>query len=173
MQNIDLINKAQKGDKEALIELIMDRKDEYYRLAYVYVKNKEDALDALQEMIVIIYENIRKLKNPEAFIPWSKTILVNCCKGILKKKSKVILIGQYEEREYIEKYKSVEQNIDIEKCLGMLNFNQKEAIKLKYYIGLDYETIAQITKAPIGTVKSRISNGIKMLKKIMGSSNSY
>ncbi|NLY66156.1 MAG: RNA polymerase subunit sigma-24, partial [Tissierellia bacterium] len=42
------IKKAKKGDKEALIRLIMNKKNEYYKLAYVYMKNREDALDALQ-----------------------------------------------------------------------------------------------------------------------------
>lgn len=172
MKDSDLISRAQKGDKETLIEYIMYRKDEYYRLAYVYVKNQEDALDALQEMIIIIFENIKKLKNNDAFVSWSKTILVNCCKSILRNKNKVILIEEYEEKEYIEEYESVDGNIDIEKGLDRLNFNQKEAIKLKYYIGLDYKTIAEITKTPIGTVKSRIFNGLKILKKVMGSPNS-
>lgn len=107
----------------------------------------------------------------EAFEAWSKTIMVNCCKNILRKKKRLILIDQYEDGEYVERYKSVEENADIEKELEKLNFNQREAIKLKYYIGLDYETIAQITKTPIGTVKSRISNGLKVLKKVMGSYN--
>ncbi|MDP4177114.1 MAG: RNA polymerase sigma factor [Bacillota bacterium] len=167
MQEVDLVINAQKGDKKALIEYILKRRDEYYRLAYVYVKNQEDSLDALQEMIVIIFENIRKLKNVDSFVPWSKTILVNCCKNILKKKNKVILVESYQEREFIENYKYIDQSIDIENALERLNFKQREAIKLKYYLGYDYETIAQITKTPIGTVKSRISNGLKLLKKVM------
>lgn len=38
------IKKAQKGDKDILLQLIMAQKNEYYRLAYVYLGNKEDAL---------------------------------------------------------------------------------------------------------------------------------
>lgn len=167
MQEVDLIINAQKGDKEALIEYILKRKDEYYRLAYVYVKNQEDALDALQEMIVILFENIRKLKNVDSFVTWSKTILVNCCKNILKKKNKIILVDSYKDKEFIDKYKCIDQSIDIENALESLNFKQREAIKLKYYLGYDYETIAQITKTPVGTVKSRISYGLKLLKKVM------
>lgn len=62
-----LIKRAKKGDKDALIELVMNKRDEYYKLAYVYMKNKEDSLDALQDMIVILYENIHRLRKEESF----------------------------------------------------------------------------------------------------------
>lgn len=57
-----LVEVAKKGDKEALIKLIMDKKQDYYKLAFVYTKNNEDALDPMEDMILILYENIKKLK---------------------------------------------------------------------------------------------------------------
>lgn len=83
-----LIKKAKKGDKEALLQLVMAHEADYYKLAYVYMKNKDDALDAMQDMIVILYENMSKLKKEESFYSWSKTILVNLCKNKLKKITK-------------------------------------------------------------------------------------
>ena len=57
-----LIKQAKKGDKEALLNLVMAQQVDFYKLAYVYMKDKEDAMDALQDMIVILYENISTLK---------------------------------------------------------------------------------------------------------------
>ena len=48
--------------------------------------------------------------------------------------------------------------------LSILNENQKEAIKLKYFLDLDYQTIANMTNVPLGTVKSRIYEGLRKLK---------
>ncbi len=48
MEIRELILSAKKGDQKALVQLIMERKHEYYKLAYVYVKNREDALDAMK-----------------------------------------------------------------------------------------------------------------------------
>lgn len=168
MDSADLIRKARAGDKEALIKLIMDNKNDYYKLAYVYMRDQEDSMDAMEDMIVILCENIRKLKNPDAFYSWSKTILVNCCRSILRKKKKLILIEEYDEKEYIEKYGTKEQKIDIQRALKGLNSYQEEAIRLKYFLDMDYEMISSITKVPIGTVKSRISIGLKRLKEIFG-----
>ena len=61
------VKKAINGDKEALLKLIMSEKDNYYKLAYVYMKNEHDALDILQEMIVVLYKEIPKLKKLDSF----------------------------------------------------------------------------------------------------------
>ena len=167
METEKLICLAIEGDKDALIKLIMDKKEEYYRLAYVYLNNKEDTMDALQDMIIILFKNIKKLRNKEVFYSWSKTILINCCRGILKKKKKLIYFTAKTDKEYIEDYKSIEVKQDIMYALGKLNKDQQEAIKMKYFLDLDYETVAKNVKAPIGTVKSRVHNGVSKLRKML------
>jgi RNA polymerase sigma-70 factor (ECF subfamily) len=164
----NLVKNAKGGDKEALLQLIMEQKNDYYRLAYVYMNNKEDALDALEDMIVKVYEKIKSLKDEEAFYSWSKTILVNCCKLMLKKRRKIVLFNKPEEKPYTEKYEEKEQNHDLQKYMAKLNKDQQEAIKLKYYFDLDYMTISEMLKVPVGTVKSRISTGLHRLQEIMG-----
>lgn len=62
MKLVKQVKKAKKGDKEALLQLIMAEKDAYYRLAYSYMKNEADAMDALEDMIVKLYEQIGQVK---------------------------------------------------------------------------------------------------------------
>lgn len=175
---INLVREAKKGDKEALIELIMDKKQDYYKLAYVYMKNKEDALDAMEDMIVILYENIHKLKKDDAFYSWSKTILVNCCKNAFKKNNRVISLEDIRDKvqedydnskaSYNEEIEEKNQQIIIEEYMSKLNEKHQEVIKLRYFLDLDYKTIASILKIPSGTVKSRISIGLQRLKECFG-----
>lgn len=168
METSNLICLAKAGDREALIRLIMDKKEEYYRLAYVYLSDKDDAMDALQDMIIILFDNIKKLRNNEVFYSWSKTILVNCCKGILRRKKKIIQIDSKFDAEYVENYCNSELKQDIMEALKKLNKNQQEAIKMKYLLDMDYETVSVIVKAPVGTVKSRVHNGLSILRNILG-----
>lgn len=162
------IKKAKKGDKEALIRLIMNKKNEYYKLAYVYMKNREDALDALQEMIIILYESIHKLRKEEAFYSWSKTILVNCCKRMLKENKKTVSFDNIDVHRAYEDYEGKEAKIMLDMYLSRLNPIHAEVIKLKYLLDMDYKTISEILQIPEGTVKSRISNGMKMLREMAG-----
>lgn len=162
-----LVKKAKKGDKEALVKLIMDKKQDYYKLAYVYMKNREDALDAMQNMIVILYEKIYGLRQEDAFYSWSKTILVNSCKNLLKKNKKLVLLDEVEE-VYGETISQKDEEIMLESYLNKLSIKHQEVIKLRYYLDLDYETIADLLKIPVGTVKSRIHIGMKKLKESFG-----
>jgi RNA polymerase sigma-70 factor (ECF subfamily) len=170
-----LVKKAKKGNKEALLQLIMNQKDDYYKLAFTYLGNQHDAMDAMEEMIVRLYENIHQLKKEDSFYSWSKTILVNSCKSLLKKRKKLVLVDEWEEHPEINRKPSIgnpfensEQQIDIQQLLLVLNEQQAEAIKLKYFLDLDYQTIAELTNVPVGTVKSRIFQGLKKLKNQFG-----
>lgn len=164
----EYVKSAQRGDKEALLKLIMERKGEFYKLAYVYTENQEDAMDAMEDMIVILYQQIDKLKKKESFYSWSKTILVNCCKDILRKRRRVINIDLQDQQLVDSGLADKEAIMDVMLFMKTLNEEQQEAIKLKYLMDMDYESIASISKVPIGTVKSRIFNGIKKLKEAFG-----
>ncbi|MGG4491519.1 sigma-70 family RNA polymerase sigma factor [Metabacillus idriensis] len=165
-----LMKKAKKGNKEALLQLIMSEKDAYYKLALTYMGNTHDALDAMDEMIVRVYEKLEQLKKPDAFYSWSKTILVNCCKSLLREQKRAILLEDWTSAEGKETNALIqsEQQMEIQELLIHLNDEQKEAVTLKYLHDLDYQTIAEITNTPIGTVKSRIFQGLKKLRKLYG-----
>ena len=142
------------------------------RLALTYMENPHDAMDAMEEMIVKVYEKIDQLKKEEAFYSWSKTILVNSCKSMLRKQKRLVLIDDWHtsngeqpsHEQTSDPYISSDQQMDFKELLIHLNEQQKEAIQLKYFHDLDYQTIADMTAVPIGTVKSRISQGLKKLR---------
>ncbi len=172
MDVVRLVKKAKKGDKEALLQLVLAEKDSYYRLAFTYMRNSHDAMDAMEEMIVKLYESVGQLKKNERFYSWSKTILVNLCKTILRQRKKIILLEDTEfshetdgnQRIMADPFVRIEQQIDLQQLLGYLNEHQKEAIQLKYFHDLDYETIAMMTNVSIGTAKSRVFQGLRKLQ---------
>ncbi|WP_438351027.1 sigma-70 family RNA polymerase sigma factor [Paenibacillus sp. FA6] len=167
-----LVRKAKKGNKEALLQLIMAEKDVFYKLALTYMGNTHDAMDAMEDMIVILYDKIDQLKKEESFYSWSKTILVNNCKSLLLKRKKLVLLDDWHAVDEGElghaltgdPYRNVDQQMDIQALLVHVNEHQKEAIQLKYLHDLDYQTIADMTNVSIGTVKSRVFQGLKRLR---------
>ncbi len=163
-----LIKDAKQGDKDALVQLIMAEEQDYYKLAYIYMRNKEDALDALEDMIVTLYESIHRLKKEEAFYSWSKTILVNRCKKLLSKKKNLFSLDKVREEASEGGFKQKDEQIILEKHLSKLNKKHQEVLKLRYFLDLDYKSISDLLNIPIGTVKSRISVGIRRLKESLG-----
>lgn len=172
MNVIRLVKKAKRGNKEALLQLIMAEKDDYYRLALTYMGNAHDAMDAMEEMIVKVYEKVDQLKKEEVFYSWSKTIMANSCKSMLLKRKKLVLLEDWNDtyekaldHDLIsDPYRSSDQQIDIQSMLLHVNEHQKEAIQLKYFHDFDYQTIAEMTNVSIGTVKSRVFQGLKTLR---------
>lgn len=165
MKVVRLVKKAKKGNKEALLQLVMDQRDDYYRLALTYMGNENDAMDAMGEMIVSLYANIHQLKKVESFYSWSKTILVNSCKQMLRKRKTIVLMDEWEPTESAhDPHLQSEQHMDIQEMLKCVNEHQKEAIQLKYMHDLDYETIAEMTNVSVGTAKSRVFQGLKKIR---------
>ena len=54
-----LIRKAKKGDKDAFCRLMDEQMQSMYKIAISYVKNDEDAADAIQDTILSCYENLK------------------------------------------------------------------------------------------------------------------
>ena len=90
MEIIRLIKKAQKGNDKAFLKLFQQYENDIYRMAYVYVKNKEDALDVVQEVAYQSFKKIDTLKQPEYFKIWLMKITINCSINIVKKNKKLV-----------------------------------------------------------------------------------
>lgn len=161
------VKKAINGDKEALLNLILKEKDNYYKLAYFYMKNQHDALDILQEMIIVIYKEIPNLKKLGSFYIWSKKILVNLCKKELLNKNR---FEEVDDSTYSEEmgFKDTENKIYLKSLIEALNEDQKEVIKFRFYLDYSYDEIAKLLGIPIGTVKSRINKGLNKIRKNIG-----
>ena len=54
---------AKKELENVLIEYVTENKEKFYRMAFQYIKNEEQALDIVQEAIIKSLTNLHKLKN--------------------------------------------------------------------------------------------------------------
>ena len=79
-----LVKKAKKGDTDAFAQLIRMNAQSMYKVAWAYLKNEEDAADAIQETILICYEKLGTLKKSKYFKTWLIRILMNQCNDLLK-----------------------------------------------------------------------------------------
>jgi RNA polymerase sigma-70 factor (ECF subfamily) len=64
----------------------------------------------------------------------------------------------------------VETKLDrqrVRRCLGVLTPLQAESVKLAYYAGYTYPQVAELTGVPLGTIKTRIRDGLIRLRDCM------
>lgn len=159
------VSLAKAGDKTALLDLIMAREKEFFGLSFVYMRNEQDAADALQDMIVILFTRIHTLKKESAFYAWAKQILVRCCLTKLRKNKRWQPIPPGHE-EAIEH--NGEAGLDLLDAIHQLPDAQRDVILLFYYNDRTFAEISEILQCPVGTVKSRLHQALKKLKGRLG-----
>ena len=67
---LTLVEKAAKGNREAFGELIVKYQAYLYKIAYMYTKNEQDALDAVQECAMRAMTAMDKLRDARYFKTW-------------------------------------------------------------------------------------------------------
>lgn len=156
----------QQNDCEVLSEYIVSNQEKFYRLAYSYMMNEQDALDMVSEAIVSAYEGFGNLRNRQGLKTWFYRILVNkCLDGLRKRKREtpetddVFVNVPFEEKGYDSTGRILYQ------AVSNLPDKVKSVVMLKYYEDFTFEEIAGVTGLPVSTVKSRVYLGIEMLKK--------
>lgn len=82
-----------KKKEDQLSELIRENQEQLYRIAFSYMKDEEDALDALQNAIVKAFQKHTSVRKSQYLKTWFCRVLINECLTLLKeKKESCILI---------------------------------------------------------------------------------
>lgn len=157
MENtIELVQKAKQGNAQAFEALIQNEKEKLYRTAYLYTRNKEDALDIVQESIYKAFISIETLNQPEYFRTWITKILIRKAYSFLKGKQKFVSIDEM-TTEFVSPM-NLEQNsenkIHLSEAISSLNHDYQSAIILYYYHDLRISEIAEVIGRPENTVKT-------------------
>ena len=84
----ELIEKAKKGDKESFTKLILEIKDDLYKIARSRIYIETDIDDAVQETMIEAFKSMKKLKDNSKFKKWIIKILINKCNRIYRRKYK-------------------------------------------------------------------------------------
>lgn len=164
MDIYEKVRLAKDGDDNAFYELINERKGILYKTAFLYVKNKEDAMDIISDTVYKAYISIIKLKQPEFFNTWITRILINNSLDFIKKSKKVITLEENQSTEKNNINQSDEEVIDLRRAVDKLNDKYKTIVILKYFQDMTLTEIAEILRCPLGTVKTYLHKALKELR---------
>ena len=165
-EHLRLVKRAIRGNPDAYGQLIAGQQEYLYKMAFLYMKNKEDALDLVGSTVLKGYQNIHRLKNPEWFRTWLTRILINLARDELKKAVHHSDITELQVPETPSGV-SAEEKCDLDFALRKLPDKYRTPLVLKYYSGFSIREIAYATGCPEGTVKACLSRGRSELKNIL------
>ena len=148
---------------DRIVAYIVENQNKFYRLAFSYVQNQEDALDAVQNSVCKALEHYSQIRNEEVIKTWFYRILVNESLKILKERKKIS--GNEEEMASLSyEEKGFEIQDDLHSHISRLDEDTQKIIKLRFFEELSLKEIAQITELNLNTVKAKLYRGLKLLK---------
>ncbi len=177
-----LIARVQQGDFEAVEELYKRYSRQAYGLALKILNSPEGAEDAVQDAFVRFWKQPANY-DPERgrFGTWLLSVVHNLCIDQLRRKRHTsVSLDQQETQERLsylaDDSVAVEeevwlgmQRVVIQRALDSLPDEQRSVIELAFFKGLTHQQISTETGQPLGTVKSRIRQGLLKLKGMMRS----
>lgn len=149
---------------ENIVNYIVENQNKFYRLAFSYARNQEDALDIVQNAICKALDHYETLNNQGAVKTWFYRILVNESIQFIKKRNRELLSGDdsLKEEPYYEK--GYEGEGDLYDQINCLNEDVQKIIKLRFYEEMSLQEISDITQLNLNTVKAKLYRGLKLLK---------
>jgi RNA polymerase sigma-70 factor (ECF subfamily) len=172
-EDIDLVERSLRGERDAFEALVRKYQDAVYGLAFHLTDNFADAQDIAQQAFVTAYLKLAQLKDPGRFISWLRRITVNECISWSRQQERFLrLRGRIENHDNPvptphQEYEEKEINAAVRKAMESLSEKNRLAMTLYYIDGLSQREVGSFLGIPTSTVGNRISRARKQLKEEM------
>ena len=149
--------------EKQLTDYLVEDQARFYRLAYSYLHDREEALDAVQTAVCKALEKQDSLRDAGAVRTWFYRILVNVCTDVLRQRKLVTFMppeapdaGSYED--------PLPEDGSLAKRVDALPPEVSAIIRLRFYEEQSLAEISRILDCPLSTVKTRLYTGLKKLR---------
>lgn len=160
-KNMFFGDRKAKEKEQKIEEILCEKYNSYYRMAYSYTKNEEDAADIVQEGAYKAMRYSDSLKNIEYAETWIYRIMVNEIFRLLGNKKEVSI----EMVEITEpSTEDVYEDIDLQNAIETMNPQDRAVIQLRFFEDMPLDEIARVLDENVSTIKSRLYRGLKKLR---------
>lgn len=165
----ELVKKAMHGDTQAFVTVIQECTESMYRVARSFLRDDEDIADVLQTTIMVCFEKIDTLRNPNYFKTWMIRILINECKDMLMRQKNIQLTESLEDildrdRQFCQS--QIEEDFETKELLNLLDEKYRTIMILYYLEGFKVSEIGKLLDMKVSTVKTRLSRGRQELQRL-------
>lgn len=174
-----LVEQAKEHDNHAIEQLYNQYHNSVYFLCLKIIKNKDDALDLVQDTFLQAFNKLNTLQNSAQFGSWLNQIAANKCRDFLKKKKPLLFCDKTDENDDSEEFvienkdeslipDKVVDNAETRRLVMEIIDNlpdlQRMTVMLYYYEEKSVAQIAEIMGCSENTVKSRLNYARKQIK---------
>ena len=176
-EETDVISRCQRGDQEALKEIFDKYHKKVYSIAYGVVRQREEALDIVQEVFIKLFRSIKDFRGRSQFYTYLYRMVMNTAIDHTRKAGKQFVSsldeeGSFEPADEPEKgpekillQKELEEKVKL--AMNELPAEQRAALVFRDVEGLSYQEMAEAMGCSIGTVMSRLHYGRKKMQELL------
>ena len=145
--------------EQTFIDAVHDRQEQMYRIALGYLRNPQDAEDAVSDAVVATWKSLKRIRNTDALPAFLIRCTINAARYQLRKRKKTQFAEQFSESLAVS-----ESGDPITDYLSEMKERDQLLLILKYQENMREKEIASILHIPRGTVSSRIITLLKRTK---------
>jgi RNA polymerase sigma-70 factor (ECF subfamily) len=175
----DLLVLVAKGDQEAYAELYGRMSAPIYGLVRRVLRDPSQSEEVAQEVLLAVWRTAARFdENQGSATAWVMTMAHR--RAVDRVRSEQATSDRHHKfgtREVEPDYDSVSDTVHtqlereaVRDCLKSLTDLQRESITLAYYAGCSYREVAEQLELPLGTVKTRMRDGLIRLRDCLGAS---
>lgn len=158
-----------KDEKFQLVEsFLIENREAHYRLAYSYVRNKENALDIVQDSIVKALQSIHRLKEIAFLKTWFYRILVNTSLDFIRKHKRMMVTDDAVLSSLLPHAQNELADADLQNAINRLDPFEKSLIILRFFEDLKIDEVATILNENKNTIKTKLYRTLKKLRLVVG-----
>ncbi|OHB85569.1 MAG: hypothetical protein A2Z38_07835 [Planctomycetes bacterium RBG_19FT_COMBO_48_8] len=162
----ELIELANKGSSEAFEALYRRYRDWVYQLAWRFTGNRADALDVLQETFIYLLGKFPGFELTAAMTTFLYPVIRHVSFRIRSKSSRFTSEEEFlDELAAPESGESEHYRSELAAVLIVLPDEQREVLLMRFVDDMTLQQIAAALQIPVGTVKSRLHNALRLLRK--------
>lgn len=155
----DLVERAQRGDRDAFAILARTHGDRLMAIAHRILRDVGRAEDAVQQTLVIAWRELPGLRDPDRFDAWLQRLLVNASYAEARRWrtwSANVRVLEMDAAAGLDEALSFDERDRIERGFRRLPPDQRAILVFTHYLGLAPTEIAERLGIPAGTVRSRL-----------------
>jgi len=168
-----LVARYLAGEMEAFEELMAAHEDRVFAVCLRMLHDREAALDATQDTFITVFRKADRFAGRSAFSTWLYRVAVNTCYDQVRRSRRhradpLPEANDPADASAQDPFDSAELRPDLEAALAALPDEFRAAVVLSDLQGLALQTVAEILEVPVGTVKSRVFRGRRLLAESLG-----
>ena len=163
----DLVERARQGDHDAFAELAGTAISRLDGAAWLILRDREQAMDAVQNALVRAWRDLPTLRDPDAFDGWLHRLLVRACIDEARRLRRHRVDVELTPLS-VPAADAVESTVlardQLERGFLRLEPEMRALIVLHHYLDLPLPTVAATLGIPLGTAKSRLHRALGLMR---------